>query len=118
MDLLAGVAVFFLVGYLMTQWGDLYLRLGTPDGEPTASDVARYWITAVVIFALLIFGWVVATRQARRAALVAYPIVFVVMLCTVVLFSIPRIDWSSNEPVYQMNPNYCSRTDSENCPGG
>lgn len=116
-DFLAGIAVLWLIWSLIGVWAGAYLQWGQPVIEPSAEAITRYWTIAAVLLALLIFGFVVAALQRRTPAMVAYPIVGVIVLGTVLLFAVPRIDWHP-DPVYPVNPNYCSRTDSENCPGG
>ena len=120
-DLLAGIVVFVLFQLLFAQHFAAYpfqlFSTGQPTPPPDSSDIASYWVVASLLLALLMFGFCVAMSQLRTPAMIAYPIVGVIAIICVLLFAVPTIDWSP-DPVYPVSPNYCSRTDSENCPGG
>ena len=118
MDVIAGAVVFVLLWRLVWLRFVQAFHLGAmPNPPPSAGDIAEYWITAGVTFAILIFGFVIANAQSRPPAIVAYLLVSIAAVLIALVFSVPSIDWNP-DPVHHVNPNYCSRTDSENCPGG
>ena len=118
MDAIAGIVVFLLLGHLVWLRFVASFHLGgVPNPPPTAGVIAEYWISAGVAFALILFGFVIANLHSRTGAIVAYLLVGIVAVLIALVFSVPSIDWNP-DPVYPVNPNYCSRTDSENCPGG
>jgi hypothetical protein len=121
MDLLAGLVIFVLFQLLLARHFAAYpfqlFSTGQITPPPDSSEIASYWIVAALLLALLMFGFGVAMSQSRTPAMITYPIVGVIAVICVLLFAVPTIDWNP-DPVYPVNPNYCSRTDSENCPGG
>ena len=120
-DVLAGVVIFLLFQLLFARHFAAYpfqlFSTGQPTPPPDSSEIASYWIVASLLFALLVFGFCVAVSQLRTLAIVGYSITAILAVIIVLLFAVPTIDWNP-DPVYPVNPNYCSRTDSENCPGG
>ena len=112
-DVLAGLVVLVLMVALFL-WGS---PSGISGRQPTATEVAGYWITASVVTALLVVGFGVAVSQRRWAAIVVYPIVTAFVVGTILVFAFPTVDWSPDVE-YPANPYACTLTDSENCPGG
>ena len=88
-----------------------------PRIPPDSGEIAGYWILASVILALTLFGFFVAIWQLRPLAISGFAILGVLALGCVLVFAVPTIDWRP-DPVHHVNPNACTRTDSENCPGG
>ena len=123
MDGITALVVVILLWFLLGQHFAAYpftlfsYGQSEPNPAPDSGEIAGYWIIASVILALMFFGFIVGASQDRMPALVMYPIFGALVLAIILLFAVPTIDWNP-DPVYPVNPNYCSRTDSENCPGG
>ena len=123
MDGITALVVVILLWFLLGQHFAAYpftlfsYGQSEPNPAPDSGEIAGYWIIASVILALMFFGFIVGASQDRMPALVMYPIFGALVLAIVIVFAVPAFDWNP-DPVYPVNPNYCSRTDSENCPGG
>ena len=113
MDVLVGVVIIVLL------WGLLiaYVFGGSFLGATPEKNVAGIWATAVAIVVLLIFVNILAYVQERRPTAMVHPIVSLIVGVIAVMLAIGPIDWSP-DTVYPANPGACTRTDSENCPGG
>lgn len=81
----------------------------------TRTDAARaprpWWLLDVVAAVAL---------PVLAVAVLGYIAAGTLVLPSVLLFSVPQIDTSSwmHQTPPAVSPNYCGRTDSENCPGG
>jgi hypothetical protein len=120
MDAFVYTVVAFLICRLVALRFFATFHIGPyPNPPPGADVIAQYWIAAGIAFGLVILGYVVATLHRRLGSMIVYPILGFVTLIVALVFAVPSIDWSSHrDSPYPPNPNYCSRTDSENCPGG
>ena len=122
-DVLALFTIVGLVVGLLGQWVAVYFTIGGPAAPPTASEVASYWVTAAITVALVLIGLVVSIMRRSIAGVIGYLALATLVAAAIVLFSVPQTDWAQfvydlRNPSYPVNTNYCSRTDSENCPGG
>lgn len=122
-DVLALATVIGLLASLLFQWFSAYFSIGGFREDPDASEVSTYWITAAITIAVCVVGFVAAVMRRNRAAIIGYLALASLVAVVIVLFSVPQLDWAQliydiRNPDYPVNPNYCSRTDSENCPGG
>jgi len=122
-DVLALVTVVGLLAGLLFQWFSAYFSIGGFREAPDASEVSTYWITAAIAIAVCVVGFVAAIMRRNRAAIIGFLALASLVAAVIVLFSVPQVDWTQlvydiRNPDYPVNPNYCSRTDSENCPGG
>ncbi len=119
MDVLLGIPVLFLFIALPWQWAAVYLTPSRPStAEPNTGAVVAYWIVAAVLLATLAFGFVVAVEQQRLAGIAAYAVLAAFAVVVIVVLAVPTILASRPDPVHTVNPYSCTRTDSENCPGG
>ena len=122
-DPIALLTVLGLLAGLVFQWFSAYFSIGGFREDPDASEVSTYWVTAAITVAVCLVGLTAGLMRRNRAAIIGYFALGALVVTVIVLFSVPQADWAQiiydiRNPVYQVNPNYCSRTDSENCPGG
>ena len=122
-DVLALFAIVGLVIGMLWQWLAVYFTIGGPAGVPTASETTGYWATAVIAIALTVFGLVVSLVRRSVAGVIGYLALGALVAAAILLFAVPQTDWVQfahdlRDREYPVNTNYCSRTDSENCPGG
>ena len=122
-DVLALFTVVGIVVGMLVQWFSAYFSIAPSPEEPDASEISTYWITAAIAAAICVIGIVAAIMRRNLAAIIGFIALSSLVVAAVVLFSVPQLDWAQviydlRNPDYPVNPNYCSRTDSENCPGG
>jgi hypothetical protein len=115
--------VLGLLAGLLVQWFSAYFSIGGVRADPDASEVSTYWLTAAIAVAVCVVGLAAGLMRRNRAAIIGYLALASLVVVVIVLFSVPQVDWAQlvydlRNPDYPVNPNYCSRTDSENCPGG
>jgi len=122
-DVLALFTIVGLVVGLLGQWFAVYFTIGGTATPPTVSAITSYWVTAAITIALTLIGLVVSIMRRSVAGIIGYLALAALVATAIVLFSVPQADWTQivndvRNPQYPVNTNYCSRTDSENCPGG
>lgn len=122
-DVLALFTILGLVVGMLVQWFSVYFTIGSTEVSATPSDISGYWITAGAAIALCLIGLVVSIVRRSTAGIIGYFALAALVATAILLFSVPMTDWAQvyydwRNPQYPVNTNYCSRTDSENCPGG
>ena len=122
-DALAPFVVVGLVIAMLVQWFSVYFTIQPPADPPDASQVSGYWVTATIAIVFSTVGLVASIAGRNTAGIVGYLALGALVATAILLFAVPQVDWTQfvhdvRNPEYPVNPNYCSRTDSENCPGG
>jgi len=122
-DAIAPVVVISLVVAMLIQWFSVYFTIQPPADPPTPAQVTGYCITATIAIVYTLAGFIASLLRRSVAGIVGYLALGALVASAVLLFSVPQTDWVQlmhdlRTPDYPVNPNYCSRTDSENCPGG
>ena len=120
LDIAAAFVLPLLVVVLFWQWFDVYFTLGGPAPEPSGHEVARYRITGGLAATVWLAGLVIGIVRLRGRAILGYLAMGTLLIPVLLVFAVPSIDVDA---VFRQEPeplssNYCSRTDSENCPGG
>lgn len=122
-DALAPVVIIGLVVAMLVQWFAVYFTIRPPADPPTPAQIAAYAVTAAVAVACTVIGLIAAIARRSVAGIIGYLALAALVATAILLFSVPQTDWVQlvrdlRSPDYPVNPDYCSRTDSENCPGG
>lgn len=123
LDALAPVVVIGLVVAMLVQWFAVSFTIQPPADPPTPAQIAAYAATAAVAVVYTVAGFVASILRRTVAGVVGYLALAALVATVILLFSVPQTDWVQfihdlRSPDNPVNPNYCSRTDSENCPGG